>query len=193
MRYPASAALHISAACAPPSRAGVATHLAIDDRSSSLTWALTAADWREVTLGHRRFGCPCHTMTWSTTLTSRSPRPNDWKDDELALIVVDYFEMLKMEIARIPFIKAQRNRALQEKTGRSRGSIERKHQNISAVLEKLGMPWIDGYKPLEHFQDALLDEIDRHVSRVNYHRLKAVASDCGSKPDRSAIRRTHVT
>lgn len=112
-------------------------------------------------------------MTWSTTLTSRSPRPNDWKDDEIALIVVDYFEMLKMEITRIPFIKAQRNRALQEKTGRSRGSIERKHQNISAVLEKLGMPWIDGYKPLEHFQDALIDEIDHHVSRLNFSDLEA--------------------
>jgi hypothetical protein len=37
---------------------------------------------------------------------------------------------------------------------RSEGSIERKLQNISAVLDVLGAPWINGYKPLAHDQDA---------------------------------------
>ena len=34
------------------------------------------------------------------------------------------------------------------------------------------MPWIDGYKPLEHFQDALLDEIDRHISGLTFSELE---------------------
>ena len=31
--------------------------------------------------------------------------------------------------------------------GRSKGSIEFKHQNVSAVLVDMGLPYIDGYKP----------------------------------------------
>lgn len=79
-------------------------------------------------------------------------------------LVADYFDMLRMEVASIPFVKAQRNYHLRQLIGRSRGSIERKHQNISAVLEKLGMPWIAGYKPLRNYQNALLAGIDRYLS-----------------------------
>jgi hypothetical protein len=72
--------------------------------------------------------------------------------------------MLRQELAGAPYVKAQRNRALQELTGRSSGSIERKHQNISAVLVRLGMPWIIGYKPLANFQNALIDGIGRYLA-----------------------------
>jgi hypothetical protein len=89
----------------------------------------------------------------------------DWTDDEIDLIVADYFDMLTMEIEGIPFVKAQRNHDLRTTISRSRGSIERKHQNISAVLQKLGMPWIVGYKPLSNYQAALLDGIDRRLSK----------------------------
>lgn len=88
---------------------------------------------------------------------------SDWRDWEIDLIVADYFDMLNMELRYEPFVKAQRNVALQEVTGRSRGSIEFKHQNISAVLLQLGMPWILGYKPMANFQQALLDGIERHL------------------------------
>jgi hypothetical protein len=40
------------------------------------------------------------------------------------------------------------NAALRHRTDRSRGRVERKHQNISAVLEQSGLPWIRGYVPL---------------------------------------------
>ena len=61
-------------------------------------------------------------------------------------------------------MKAQRNAALQELTGRSRGSIEFKHQNISAVLLRIGMPWIEGYKPMANFQRALVDGVERRLA-----------------------------
>lgn len=48
---------------------------------------------------------------------------------------------------------------------RSPGSIERKHQNISAVLVELGLPWIWGYKPLPNYQEALFQAIDRELTR----------------------------
>ena len=87
-----------------------------------------------------------------------------WTNDELDLIVADYVAMLQAERSGRPYVKAQRNRALREQIGRSRGSVEFKHQNISAVLVKLGSDWIAGYKPAFHFQDALVDAVDRYVS-----------------------------
>jgi uncharacterized protein DUF3883 len=85
----------------------------------------------------------------------------DWSAREIDLIIADYFDMFRMELAGQPVNKAARNRAMQELTGRSRGSIEFKHQNISAVLDKLGYPWIEGYKPRFNFQAALVDGIER--------------------------------
>lgn len=90
---------------------------------------------------------------------------SDWTDREIDLTVADYFDMLAMELRGKPVVKAQRNAALQELTGRSRGSIEFKHQNISAVLFQLGMPWIEGYKPKANFQRALVDGVERHLVR----------------------------
>jgi hypothetical protein len=48
---------------------------------------------------------------------------------------------------------------------RSEGSIERKLQNISAVLDVLGAQWINGYKPLAHYQDALVAAVERSLGR----------------------------
>jgi hypothetical protein len=87
-----------------------------------------------------------------------------WTDDELDLIVADYFAMLDAERSGRAYVKAQRNRALREQIGRSRGSVEFKHQNISAVLLELGMDWVAGYKPAVNYQNALIDAVDRYLS-----------------------------
>jgi hypothetical protein len=87
-----------------------------------------------------------------------------WTDDELDIIVSDYFSMLQAERSGEVYVKAQRNRAIRERIGRSRGSVEFKHQNISAVLLELGMDWIYGYKPAVNYQNALIDAVDRYLS-----------------------------
>ena len=97
-------------------------------------------------------------------MTEEDPTGLDWTPREIDLIIADYFDMLRLEIAGRPFNKAERNRALHVLTHRSKGSIEFKHQNISAVLSKLGYPWIIGYKPMFNFQSALLDGIERYLS-----------------------------
>ena len=61
----------------------------------------------------------------------------DWNDDELDIIVADYFTMLGSELRGLDYNKSAHRRALVERTGRTEGSIERKHQNISAVLGEL--------------------------------------------------------
>ena len=42
--------------------------------------------------------------------------------------------------------------------------MEFKYENVSAVLEKLGMPWIPGYKPARHYQGAIAEAISRYLA-----------------------------
>lgn len=88
----------------------------------------------------------------------------NWSDDENDQIVADYFDMLGQELAGKTPVKAHHNRVLSKLIGRTSGSIERKHMNISAVLERLGLPRINGYKPYINFQKSLIDAIERHLS-----------------------------
>jgi hypothetical protein len=89
----------------------------------------------------------------------------DWTDDENDAIVADYFEMLAQDIGSQRYNKAERNRRLQAAIDRPRGSIEYKHQNISAVLKALGEDWISGYKPAFNFQASLVDAVVRWLDR----------------------------
>lgn len=86
-----------------------------------------------------------------------------WTDDELDLIVEDYFAMLALEQAGQPYVKSHRAAALMARIGRSHRSVEFKHMNISAVLEEIGQPTIRGYKPAWNYQRSILDAIERHL------------------------------
>ena len=88
-----------------------------------------------------------------------------WTDEENDLIVADYFAMLSDDIAGKSYNKAEHRRALQPLlSDRSEGSIEFKHQNISAVLKGLGEIWIPGYKPAFNFQMSLVDAVARWLA-----------------------------
>jgi hypothetical protein len=115
-------------------------------------------------------------------------RGSAWSDAEIDLIVADYFSMLENELAGRSYVKLHHNKALQELTGRQPGSIERKHQNISAVLVRLGMRWIKGYKPLANFQNALVEGIGRYLALKGQPvvQLAAAALRSGS-PTRQAF------
>ena len=66
---------------------------------------------------------------------------DSWSREEVEAAVTDYFDMLAKELRGEPFNKAEHNRALQRTLdNRSSGSVERKHQNISAVLIEAGYP-----------------------------------------------------
>lgn len=87
-----------------------------------------------------------------------------WQDDELDAIVADYFEMLTAELSGQPYVKSSHSQALMAQIGRTHRSVEFKHQNISAVLDELGMPWIPGYKPKRNYQNAIFAAIDRYLT-----------------------------
>ena len=88
-----------------------------------------------------------------------------WMDEENDLIVADYFAMLADDISARRYSKAEHRRALMPLLNdRSEGSVEFKHQNISAVLKGLGEDWIPGYKPAFNFQMTLVDAVARWLA-----------------------------
>ena len=93
----------------------------------------------------------------------------DWTDEENDLIVADYLDMLVSELAGLPYVKANHRRALLPKLRsiRNEGSIEFKHQNISAVMLGLGQPRINGYKPASQFQLSLIDAVLRRLEKYS--------------------------
>jgi hypothetical protein len=95
----------------------------------------------------------------------------DWSDAENDQIVGNYLDMLLEDLAGRPYNKAAHNRALQAQLpSRSRGAIEWKHQNISAILREMNKSWIPGYKPAVDFQESLIEAVIRNP------RLRAIHS-----------------
>ena len=87
-----------------------------------------------------------------------------WTDHEVVEIVRDYFAMLQKEVEGVSFSKTEhRNTLIEKLNNRSAGSIEMKHQNISAVLNELGLPWIYGYKPAKNAQRLLRDVVTEYA------------------------------
>jgi len=79
-----------------------------------------------------------------------------WAKEEVKNIVSDYFKMLLSELEGKSFNKTEHRKILSPQlANRSMGSIEFKHQNISAVMIDLGLPYITGYKPRGNYQGLL--------------------------------------
>jgi hypothetical protein len=93
-----------------------------------------------------------------------SDTPRDWSEQEVKLIVADYFAMLEAELQGESYVKSEHRKALiPQLSGRSEGSVEFKHQNISAVLAQQRRPYIDGYKPRGNYQELLATEVERFL------------------------------
>lgn len=83
----------------------------------------------------------------------------NWSEAEVRAIVEDYFDMLSLEMQGLPYKKSEHRNALRQTVQRSPGSIEYKHQNISAILLDLSMPFIPGYKPARNYQRKVLPDV----------------------------------
>jgi hypothetical protein len=113
------------------------------------------------------------------------PTPKDWTEEEVGLIVADYFTMLEKELLGKPFSKTEHRRGLAPKLdGRSDGSIEFKHANISAVLTSLGLPYVEGYKPRSNYQTLLAQEVEAFLDK-NPTFLEQLAGVPMLNPDQS--------
>lgn len=93
------------------------------------------------------------------------PRNPPWTDEENALVVADYFAMLKKDNARRPYNKTEhRRRLVSHLQSRSDRAIQFKYRNISSILKGLGEESISGYKPLSNVQKSLVDAVDQWLS-----------------------------
>jgi len=106
-----------------------------------------------------------------------------WSIQEVNATVESYFEMLRQELANQNYNKsAHRRELLSLLNDRTEGAIERKHQNISAILTESKMPSINGYKPLSNYQNLLADRVqdflNNHPEFHEYFEL-----DVTSKPN----------
>jgi hypothetical protein len=91
---------------------------------------------------------------------------NKWDWLECELVVQDYLAMLHDELRGASYNKAAHRRALQPRlNNRREQAIERKHQNISAVLLEVGLPYIPGYKPAFNYQGQLKQAVLAHIAR----------------------------
>jgi Domain of unknown function (DUF3883) len=83
----------------------------------------------------------------------------DWTREEVILTVNDYFAMFRKELDSISYNKSEHRRKLIPLLHNRAKAVEFKHQNISAVLATMGLPYIKGYKPLYGYQQLLEDEV----------------------------------
>ncbi len=90
---------------------------------------------------------------------------NEWSDAELHKAVKTYLWMRRQESDGIPYSKADVNRSLREGPlrSRSKSSVEYRMQNISAVLEELCLPRIQGYVPAKNLGDGIRNRIRRFL------------------------------
>jgi len=83
-----------------------------------------------------------------------------WSRYEVEQTVIDYFDMLALEARDEAYSKKDHRERLRILlTSRSEASVELKHQNISAVLDELDLPYIRGYKPRTNAQDMLREVV----------------------------------
>lgn len=83
-----------------------------------------------------------------------------WAREEVEALIADYFDMLNHELQGLPYNKTAHRVALAPLLhNRSHGSIEFKHQNVSAILIELGFPYLDGYKPRYNYQRRLREVV----------------------------------
>jgi hypothetical protein len=79
-----------------------------------------------------------------------------WSTEEVEATVAEYFAMLRLELAGLPYRKSVHNERLRRLlTDRTKAAVEFKFQNISAVLVNHGHVYIRGYLPAQNYQRAL--------------------------------------
>ena len=86
---------------------------------------------------------------------------SEWSQNEIRLIVADYFRMLESELLGTSYSKSDHRKALRPKlSGRSETSIECQHHNVSGVLVSMGLPYIEGYKPTSNCPSIFATEVE---------------------------------
>ncbi len=84
---------------------------------------------------------------------------NPWDDADVKELLAVYVQFLNSEDACEKYNKAAAMRTLGESQGRTKSSVECKMMNVSAVLDKHGVTYVPGLKPLKNFSKALEGQV----------------------------------
>jgi hypothetical protein len=88
----------------------------------------------------------------------------EWSQNEVQLIVADYFDMLESDLQGNSYSKSEHRETLRPKlSGRSESSIESQHRNVSGVLVSMGLPYIEGYKPKSNSPPIFATEVEVYL------------------------------
>ena len=89
-----------------------------------------------------------------------------WSREEVDVVIGAYFLILENELRGKTNVKAKVLSSLLHGplANRSEGFIERKMQEISAVLYDQGLPWIEDYKTLPEYQEGYFSEQVRQAA-----------------------------
>ena len=90
----------------------------------------------------------------------------EWDETAVRLVVNSYFHYRSLDLQRKSFVKRHVYRDLAAQIGRTEKSIELKFQNVSAVLDHLGMEWITGLAPMKNYQKLLFDLIEEKLDMI---------------------------
>jgi 5-methylcytosine-specific restriction enzyme A len=95
----------------------------------------------------------------------------EWNNAEIDAAVSAYIEMLKAEKSGRPLVKAEVNRRLRDGklSNRTKGSIELRMQNISAVVVELGLERIEGYVPRQNVGSHVTTMIQDSLIRTGLY------------------------
>lgn len=101
---------------------------------------------------------------------------------EVSATVRSYLDMLVQELAGQRYNKSACRQLLYDalEGRRSQASLEFKYCNISAVLQLLHYPSINGYKRRNNFQKSLLQEVERQIP--HYAQLACVVQAAIAQP-----------
>ena len=105
----------------------------------------------------------------SSTENTINNKSKAWSIDEINAIVDDYMSMLLQDSKGEKYNKkSHREKLKPQLNNRTDGSIEFKHQNISAVLIDLDYPYIEGYKPRFNYQNELFQVISKKTEEIDF-------------------------
>ena len=89
-----------------------------------------------------------------------------WDESAVRLVVDSYFQCRSLDLDRKRFVKSHVYRDLAAQIGRTEKSVELKFQNISAVLDRLGIEWITGLAPRWNYQNLLFKVIEEKLDVI---------------------------
>lgn len=92
-----------------------------------------------------------------------------WTDDENIIVVNAYFELKKLlDRGNINITKFINNITDQNNLNRSKRAVESKFQNISAILIKKELSFLENFKPYTNFQKSLEKIVEDYLNQHDY-------------------------